>query len=280
MLTIWTARADRALLGTGLIGIALGLVCLLIAAGRGPIVQPEGQLLKAATFDGAVGIFMVTLAFILPLAGFSPAGRRRWLASMIPLTLFGYTVETTQIVRGLDPRFSQVAGPVDQFVGGVFFLSAIGIMACFIVLMIPFFRPGSAVDAPLGLALRYGTVAALGGFGIGIVMSALGGPRIADAGNLLPLHAAGFHGLQAVPLIAVVSRWSGQTARFTETRVHLAGLLWLTGCAAIALQSFGGRPVLQPSPATLAALVCLTGWMVLLAAAARGGSEDLGAERP
>ena len=47
---------------------------------------------------------------------------------MVGMIVYAYSIETVQAFRGLDPRFSNVAGPVDQALGGVFFLSAVGIM--------------------------------------------------------------------------------------------------------------------------------------------------------
>jgi hypothetical protein len=54
------------------------LVCLIGVAVWGRTVEPEGKLLDAATFCFGVGVFTLTVALLLPLAGFSPTGRRRW----------------------------------------------------------------------------------------------------------------------------------------------------------------------------------------------------------
>ena len=271
MRKVWALfEGERALFFTGLFGLGLSAVCFTAIASHGALVEPEGHLEKAATFDGAVGIFLLTLALIAPSAGLSRWGGRIWSSSLVGLALFGYSVETVQVFRGLDPRFTRVGTTTDQVLGGVFFLSAIGIMICFIVLTLRFFfRSTEDRDGPLVLALRYGSVAALLAFGIGIAMSVRGSPRVADAGNLLPLHAAGFHGLQAVPLIALAFRWAGRSAEDARASVHLAGIFWLIACVAIAFQSFGGHSLLEPSAASTLAVLAFGAWAVVFTRAAR-----------
>lgn len=256
--TIWRLYAhERPLFVTGLFGLGLGLVCFAGMLFHGVIVEPEGNLYKAASFNIAVGIFHLTLALITRVAGFSRRGWSIWRWTIIGLTLYGYSVETIQIFRGFDPRFSRVSTPLDQAIGGLFFLSAVGIFICFLALTLRFFFRS---PDPLVLALRYGSVAAIAAFLVGIVMSVVGAPRFGDEGNLLPLHATGFHGLQAVPLVALGMVWAKVEESRAKRAVHAAGLLWFVVGAGIAWQSFSGRPVLEPSiPMGLAALA-LGGW--------------------
>lgn len=252
---------ERAVFRTGLLGIGLGAVCLLGMAFHGVIVEPEGNLYKAASFDIAVGIFLLTLALVARVSGVS----RLWRFSLVGLALFGYGVETIQIFRGYDPRFSGVSSPLDQAIGGLFFLSALGILVCFLVLLARFFfRSTTGEGGALILALRYGASACLLAFGVGIAMSALGGPRVGESGNLLPLHAAGFHGLQAIPLVALLLEWARAPHSESRRAVHFAGLAWITACLAIAVQTFSGRSVLEPSAATGVALLLLLAWALIL----------------
>jgi hypothetical protein len=274
-------REDRGLFWTALAGIGLGGVCFLAMAVEGPLVEPEGQLFKAASFDIAVGIFLLTLGLIVPSAGFSQRRRKLWRRSLIALVSYGYAVETSQIFRGLDPRFSRVGSNLDGMIGGFFFLSALGIFVLFLILAARFFfRSTAAEGGALVLALRYGAVAAVLAFGVGIAMSLHGGPRVGPSGNLLPLHAAGFHGLQAVPPVALLMAWSRASGEASRRAVHLTGLAWLAACAAIAWQSVSGRSVLELSAATAAAAAALAVWGALLLRAAlafrRGGSWPQG----
>ena len=273
-MTYWTIASnlfahERALFWTAIVGFAFGLVCFTAMTQTGFIVAPEGNLYKAATFDIALGIYLLTLVLIVPRAGMSPTGQAIWRWSLVPLSLFAFGVETIQILRGLDPRFSTAGTPLDNLIGGIFFLSALGILTSFLVLMSRFFfRSTHGPDGPLVLSLRYAAVAATAAFGIGIAMSASGGPHVEPGGNLLPLHAAGFHGLQAVPLVALLSAWAGCSPEASRWTVHGAGLAWLAACGAIAWQSFGGRPVLEMGPATLVAVACLGVWAVFFLRAA------------
>ena len=259
---------ERPLLFTGVLGIALGGVCFAGMAFHGVIVEPEGNLYKAATFDIAVGIFLLTLALVMKIADFSPRGLRWFRRALIGLALYGYAVETIQIFRGYDPRFSRVSSPLDQAIGGFFFLSALGIMVCFLALMVRFFfRSTTGEGGALVLALRYGTAASLLAFGVGIAMSALGGPGLGENGNLLPLHAAGFHGLQAVPLVALLLGWAGVAEDEARGTVHLAGLAWIAACLAIAWQTASGRSVLEPSAATAVAAAVMVVWGLIFSKA-------------
>src|SRR5690606_26159326 len=162
----------------------------------------EGRLLEALKFDAALGIYLLTLGLLLPFAPWTARGRRRWIRWKAGLIVFSLGVENIQAWRGLDPRFSEIAGPVDQAIGGLFLIAAIGVMALFIVLLVSFARPGALPDHPgLRLALRYAAAGSLMGFGVGIAMSLIGGREVGAGGDLMLVHAAGFHALQAVPLV-------------------------------------------------------------------------------
>jgi hypothetical protein len=98
-------------------------------------------------------------------------------------------------------------------------------------------------------------------------MSALGGPGVGESGNLLPLHAAGFHGIQAIPLVALLLGWARAPEAVARRAVHLAGLAWIAACFAIAWQTSSGRSVLEPSAATAIAAAVLLAWGLILARA-------------
>ena len=112
---------ERALFVSGVVGLALGLVGLLVAAVHGPIIEPEGVLSKAITFDIAIGIYVLTISLFVPLAGYSEKGLARWRLWQVGLTYVAYGFENIQIARGLDPRFTTHGSATDQMLGGVFF---------------------------------------------------------------------------------------------------------------------------------------------------------------
>ena len=250
----------------GLLGVALGALCALIGLARGFDIPPEGNLWETAVFNGALGFFILTLAAFAPEAGFTERGQRRWGTALIVTTLFAYGVETVQAFRGLDPRFSVVAGPIDQNLGGVFLLDALIIMGLFLVLAWRFLR---AEATPLRLAVRYASAASLVSFGVGIGMTIAQGRMVGVEGNLLLIHAAGFHGLQAIPLIALLFVWSGVGEGVAKRWVHVAGIAWSGLCIAILWQAVTGGSPLEISPATVATLAFFSGWALAALVAVR-----------
>ena len=267
---------ERALLATGLFGFALaGMLGVLILV-NGPVIEPEARLFKAASFDFALGFFVITSGLLAPLAGFSSGGRAAWRRALVLLTLASYSIETGQMLRGLDPRFTSAGSGADQALGGIFFLVAQGLVVTFAILAWKFFRHASEPENELlVLAVRYGSLTTLLGFGVGYVMSATGGPGYGAAGNMLPLHAAGFHGLQAVPLVALLVTDSRLSEHAKIMRVHLAGGAWIVLCLGIAVQTAAGRPVVEVSVATAVALAALAFWVVLAARSAATGLPQL-----
>ena len=216
----------------GFLGIGLGAVCMVVALVRGVEVPPEGNLFETATFDGAVGLFILTLALLASGVTWSRSGRQLWVGTLVTAILYAYGIETVQAFRGLDPRFSRVAGPLDEIAGGVFLFTALVVMGCFIIVAVKYVR---APMTPVTVAVRYGSVASLLGFGVGLWMGMVyQGRYVPEAGNLLFVHAVGFHGLQAVPLLALMLGWAHTPERVARRRVHIAGLCWLGACIAIA----------------------------------------------
>ncbi|HUP01481.1 MAG TPA: hypothetical protein VM737_08180 [Gemmatimonadota bacterium] len=68
---------ERLLAGVGLLGLALAAACAAGALLRGTaIVPPDGDLTKPMSFDGAIGIWVLTIAALLPYADSRPRERR------------------------------------------------------------------------------------------------------------------------------------------------------------------------------------------------------------
>lgn len=260
---------ERALAWTGVAGLVLGALVLGWMAARGRYVAPEGDLYKAATFDIAVGLYALTVALFVPHAGFTPRGRRVWSWSLVGLLIYGYAQETVQMLRGIDPRFTRAGSPAEQILGAFFFLVALAILASFVVLAWRFFTPRAGVaDALVRAGIRYAFAAAMVGFAAGLWLSANQGARVGAAGNLLPLHAAGFHALQAVPLVALLFARSRTPRAVAGRWVRAAGLAWLGACLALAWQTAAGRSVLEPAPASLLAAALFLVWAASAARAA------------
>jgi len=245
---------EPGLFAVGVGGLLLALLCLGTVAVRGSFIPPEGKMLDAVTFNFGVGLFTLTIALLLPLAGYSTPARRRWRRGYYVFAIYGPVLESIQSFRGLDPRFSEVGGPLDQVTGIVFGLAAGLHTVLFLMLGLRFFRTDVLHNRPtLRLGIRYGAVAVALSFGVGIVMSVISGREIGDAGNLLPAHALGVHGIQFVPLVALMLVWAGGAARATAW-LHAAAIGWLVACTAALVQALLGRPPLEMSisPALLA----------------------------
>ncbi|HEV3471525.1 MAG TPA: hypothetical protein VG148_19515, partial [Pyrinomonadaceae bacterium] len=259
----------RALAWTGVFGVVLGALVLAWMAARGRFVPPEGDLYKAATFDIAIGVYALTVALYVPYAGFTPRGRRAWSWSLIALLVYGYAQETIQIMRGIDPRFTRAGSTADQILGAFLGLVALGIVASFVVLARRFFTRRAGVgDALVLLGLRYAIAAAGVGFATGFWLSFNQGARVGASGNLLPLHAAGFHALQAVPVVALLLAWSRVPRESARRWVHASGLAWLCACLCLAWQTAAGRSALEPAPSSLLAAALFLVWAATAARAA------------
>jgi hypothetical protein len=265
---VWSAfREELGVTTVALAGIGLGLATLAVALIRGPLIAPEGDLMKPASFDLAVGIFILTLVPWLPVSGFTDTARRRWRQWMIGLALYAFAIETVQQFRGIDPRFSR-AEPASQILGLLFFISALGITVLAIALAARAFEfRTTGRRGLLVLAARWAGASMLIGFLAGIWLSANQGRAVGAAGNLLPLHAAGFHAGQAIPLVAWLLAWPAVPVHTAHRWVNIAGAAWAAACVAIWWQTALGRAVTDLRGAGIIAVILFGFWML---AAVRG----------
>ena len=257
---------ERILTALTLLAFGFAGVILAVAAVRGSwSVPPEGRLLDAFKFEVGVGIYFLTLALLVPRAGMPPRAHRRWVAWTTAIALYFIPIETVQAVRGLDPRFTVAGGTADQVAGALFGLTAVMVVILFAILARRFFRNDVLADnPPLRAAIRYGILAITFAFGTGLVMSALRTRFIADTGNLMPLHAVGFHGIQAVPLVALLAGASGLALSVRMRLTHVAGIAWLIMCIALLAQALSGESLLDVKPAAIAGALALAVWAACL----------------
>jgi hypothetical protein len=253
---------EPGLIAVGAAGHALAVVCLVAVAVRGRFIPPEGKMLDAATFCFGVGVFTLTVALLLPLAGYAPAARRRWRRAYYVFAVYGLVVESLQAFRGLDPRFTEEGGPIDVVAGIIFGVTALSNTVLFVFLGMRFFRHDVLQDRPtLRLGIRYGVIAVWLSFAVGMFMSVNKGRHVGDAGNLLLSHALGVHGIQTVPAVALLV--TGRPPhRGLPAGVHAAGVGWLAACTAALVQALLGRAPLEPAVLTLLILAGLAVWAV------------------
>jgi hypothetical protein len=251
---------DRVLLGVGAAGLVIALLCFVAVVVRGRFIPPEGKMWDATTFTFGVAVFTLTVALLLPLAGYSSAAERRWRWAYLVFAIYGMLVESIQSFRGLDPRFTEAGSGVDVILGIVFGMTAVLNTVVLVVLGLRFFRRDVLADRPvLLLGIRFGVVAVWISFGVGVVMSIIGGREIGDQGNLLLSHALGVHGLQALPLVALVLALAG-SARPMTPWVHIAGIGWLAACTAALVQALLDRPPMEAWVVTVMIVVGLAVW--------------------
>jgi hypothetical protein len=257
--------ASRPMLWVGITGIVSALLVTAVALVRGVMVPPEGDLTKAITFDLAVGVYIITIALFVPLAGFTSVGARRWVRIFAALNLYAYAVETTQTLRGIDPRFTRVGSAFDQIVGMTFGLTALALVGCFMVLAIRLWRrPLMGPNGLVLLSLRYAIVVTVMGYVTGFWMGALQGRHVGAEGNILPLHALCFHALQAVPLVAILFQRAKTPDSIARPWIHAAGITWFGICLAVAQQTSVGLPVTSFSPVMFVGYALMAGWILSL----------------
>jgi glucan phosphoethanolaminetransferase (alkaline phosphatase superfamily) len=113
-------QGERALIITGLIGFLLSAGISIFIFFNDPIIAPEGNMRDAFSFNAAIGMFILSIAAILPLSRFGARKRKvvRWL--FIFASIYSYTIETLQNFRGINPRFSREGTVVDIVAGMLF----------------------------------------------------------------------------------------------------------------------------------------------------------------
>lgn len=255
------AAREPGLCAVGAAGLVLAVVCLVGVSVEGATIPPEGKLLDAATFCFGVGVFTITIALLLPLAGYAPAARRRWRRAFYIFPVYGLLLESVQAFRGIDPRFTEEGSGLDAVAGAVFGITAALNVVLFVVLGVRFFRSDVLPDRRvLRLGIRYGVAAVAISFAVGVVMSINSGRDIGDEGNLLLSHALGVHGIQAIPIIALVLAASGRPS--PVTLLHAVGVAWIAACTAALAQALLGHRPLQASILTSVIVGGLTVWAV------------------
>jgi hypothetical protein len=239
--------ADLPLLVLGAVGLIVAVVCFVAVLARGRYNPPEGKMWEATTFSFGVAVFTLSVAFLLPLAGYSPAGRRRWRSAYFVFVVYGYLLEPIQAWRGLDPRFTEAGRELDLVLGIGFAATALLNTALFLVLGFRLFSSGVLTERPVvRLGIRYGVASVMLSFAVGAVMIANHGRMVGGGGNLMPAHGLGVHGLQAVPLVALGLAWAGME-RGPDGLIHAAGIGWLTaGFGALGQALSGARPMNPP----------------------------------
>ncbi|MCM3693637.1 hypothetical protein [Neobacillus niacini] len=160
--TVRVFEGERALVITGLLGFILSAGIAIYIYFRGSIILPEGNVKDAFSFNAAIGIYILSIAAILPLTMLNTAKRKavRWL--FILTSLYSYTVETVQNFRGISPRFSREGTVVDMAAGILFGVVSLVLVILAVVLAVHFFRLKKPSQRPLLImGIRYAFISVL-----------------------------------------------------------------------------------------------------------------------
>ncbi|MFD2330506.1 hypothetical protein ACFSR7_14745 [Cohnella sp. GCM10020058] len=259
-------EGEKGLVLTGLLGFMLAALCGIWTLVNGGEISPGGDVSKAFSFNAALGIFLLSTAAIMPLSALGERSRLWFRRVYIGLALYAYGAETIQNFRGVNPRFVENGSAFDQAVGNIFGFVAMLLIVFYLYVGVQFFRARAYRLRPeMAIGIRYAMIAVTVSFAAGIWIS-VGQSRFTGAeGNIIWLHGLGFHALQAVPLVAWLAERTSANARARRAIVHIAGISYLLGLAAIGWLTIEGRTLLEWSPLPVAAGFC---FLVSLAAGA------------
>ncbi|RWR06243.1 hypothetical protein QNH23_14380 [Siminovitchia fortis] len=258
-------NGEKGLVIAGLIGFLLAALTGSAILIRGPIVLPEGDLGNAFSFNAAIGIFILSIAAVLPLAGFSHRKRRtvRWL--FIFSSLYAYAIETIQHFRGLNPRFSREGGAVDAIAGMAFGVVSLLLVTLCVLLLIQFFKVSHRPLLILGIRYAFLSVFAANLAGVGMVL--LQSRFVGGAGNLIVLHGMGFHALQTL----IVSVWLLEKVKgrdpLKKRLIHYGSAAWMAAILLIGVQTVLGRSVFELSLLPILAGLLIIVWLATVCAA-------------
>jgi hypothetical protein len=254
-------EGERGLVITGLIGFILAAAIAFYIIVHGPNISPEGNMKDAFSFNAAIGIYILTIAGILPLAGFADRKRKvvRWL--FILASFYCYTIETVQNFRGISPRFSREGAVIDTIAGILFGVVSLVLVALAVVLTIRFLRMKGPFNRPLLiLGIRYAFLSVIAANVAGLWMILLQDRFTGDAGNVIVLHGMGFHALQTLLLPAWLLEKTQINNRLKKFLIHLGSIAWLAMILFISIQTGLGHSVFELSTLPVLGTLSLLIW--------------------
>lgn len=240
-------EGERLLVITGILGFILSAGIALFIFFQGRMIPPEGNLGDAFSFNAAtIGIFILSIAAILPFARFRDRKRKaiRWL--FIISSLYGYAIETVQNFRGFNPRFTSEGSVIDAVGGLLFGITSIILVIITFQLAMQFLRMKYPFERPLLiLGIRYAFISVLLANLAGIWMIVLQGRFTGDMGNLIVLHGIGFHALQTLIIPAWILEKIQLDEQIKRMLIHYGCIAWLLSIIFIGFQTILGRTVFE-----------------------------------
>lgn len=255
-------EGERLLVITGMLGfiLATGIaICILF---QNPIILPEGDLRKAFSFNAAIGIFMLSIAAILPFARLGVRKRMavRWL--FIVASLYSYAIETIQNFRGLNPRFSHAGAFADNIGGMLFGVFSLIIVVLMLLLTIQFLRIKYPFERSLLIiGIRYACISVLLSNIAGLWMISLQNRFTGATGNIIVLHGIGFHALQALIFLGWLLEKVQLHERIKKLLLHYGCISWTLSILIIGFQTALGRTVFELTALPIISGILLLSWI-------------------
>lgn len=263
-------QGERALIITGLIGFLLSGGIAIFIFFNDPIIAPEGNMIDAFSFNAAIGMFILSIAAILPFARFGVRKRKvvRWL--FIFASIYSYAIETLQNFRGINPRFSREGTVIDIVAGMLFGVISLVLVTLAIVLMIHFLRMKQPHARPLLImGIRYAFLSVLAANIAGIWMILLQDRLTGGAGNLIVLHGVGFHALQTLILPAWLLEKAQIHEKYKKFLIHTGSIAWMLMVLVLGIQTALGKPIFEITTFPIIACLLLLIWFGTVCAACR-----------
>lgn len=255
-------KREKVLGMLGLLGFVIAGCAAVFMFFQGAVVLPEGNIRNVISFAAAIGIFLLSIAAILPFAGFTVRMRKVVRRLFIAAASYSYAIETLQNFRGFNPRFSKAGGPVDTLAGALFGVITLSFVIGGILLAVQFLKMKAPLSRPVLInSIRYALLSVFIANLAGLMMMSLQGRFTGAGGNYIVLHGIGFHSLQTLLLPA----WLLERSKLRPCRqrllLHTGSIAWLIAILLIAAQTRLGRSMFEVSLFPMLAGLCLLVWL-------------------
>lgn len=261
-------KREQALVMLGLLGFVIAGCAAVYMFFQGAVVLPEGNIKNVFSFAAALGIFLLSIAAILPFAGFTVRMRKVVRRLLIAAASYSYVIETLQNFRGFNPRFSKAGGLVDILAGALFGVVSLSFVISGILLTVQFLKMKAPLSRPvIIIGIRYALLSVFIANLAGLIMMSLQGRFFGAGGNYIVLHGIGLHSLQTLLLPAWLLEHSNLLPGKQRQLLHTGCIAWLIGIMFIAVQNSLGCSMFEISLFPILTVLCLLVWLLTVISA-------------
>lgn len=261
-------KREQVLVMLGLLGFVIAGCAAVFMLFQGAVAPPEGNIKNVFSFAAALGIFLLSIAAILPFAGFTARMRKviRWL--FIAAASYSYVIETLQNFRGFNPRFSKAGGLVDTLAGALFGVISLSFVIGGILLAVQFLKIKAPLSRPVLITgIRYALLSVFIANLAGLMMMSLQSRFTGAGGNYIVLHGIGLHSLQTLLLPAWLLEHSKLRLQRQRLLLHTGCIAWLFAILFIAVQTGLGGSMFEADLLPILAILCLLVWLLTASSA-------------